>query len=152
MYTLLAIPSHFPALLTLFPDIAFFIKGNTNNGRNPTSCIFPVIAIINEEATGCINKEAIDGINEAAIGAIIAPRNPPSCFFIPCFTVSVAPLIHTPDFSGESMILIMSVMSSFEMNKLSPFPAITAPCPLIFLSNLSNTDEVALVANLNKTF
>ena len=31
------------------------------------------------------------------------------------------------------------------------FPAITAPGPLIFPSNLSNTDEVALSANLGKT-
>ena len=31
------------------------------------------------------------------------------------------------------------------------FPALTAPPSLVFLSNLSNTDEVALVANLGKT-
>ena len=37
------------------------------------------------------------------------------------------------------------------MNNVNPFPALTAPFPLIFLSNLSNTDEVALVANLGKT-
>ena len=30
------------------------------------------------------------------------------------------------------------------------FPALTAPCPLIFLSNLSNIDEGALFANLGK--
>ena len=29
--------------------------------------------------------------------------------------------------------------------------ALTAPCPLIFLSNLFHIDEVALVANLGKT-
>ena len=59
---------------------AFIIKGNANNGRIPPSChfsarmtLFPVIAFINEEATGCINEEAI--------GAIIGGRNPPSCFF-----------------------------------------------------------------------
>ena len=37
------------------------------------------------------------------------------------------------------------------MNKVNPFLALTALCPLIFLSNLSNTDEVALFANLGKT-
>ena len=35
---------------------------------------------------------------------------------------------------------------------MNPFPALTVPSPLIFLSNLSNTKEVALVANLGKTF
>ena len=30
-------------------------------------------------------------------------------------------------------------------------PALTAFCPIIFFSNLSNTEEVALVANLGKT-
>ena len=37
------------------------------------------------------------------------------------------------------------------MNKVRPFPALIAPCRLIFLSNLSNTDKVALVANSGKT-
>ena len=37
------------------------------------------------------------------------------------------------------------------MKKVNPFPALTAPCPLIFLSKLSNICEVALVANLGKT-
>ena len=36
------------------------------------------------------------------------------------------------------------------MDKVNPFPALTAPCPLIFLSNLSNTDEVTLVVYLGK--
>ena len=36
------------------------------------------------------------------------------------------------------------------MNKVNHFPAITAPCPPIFLSNLSNTDKVTFVANLGK--
>ena len=31
---------------------------------------------------------------------------------------------------------------------MNPFPALTVPCPLIFLPSLSNTEEVALVANL----
>ena len=42
--------------------------------------IFPAIAFINEEATRCLNGEAIDTINEAVIGAIVARRNSPFCF------------------------------------------------------------------------
>ena len=38
------------------------------------------------------------------------------------------------------------------MNKFNPFPALTTPFPLIFLSSLSISDEVALVANLGKTY
>ena len=37
------------------------------------------------------------------------------------------------------------------MNKVKSFPAPKAPFPLILLSNLSNIDEVALVANLGQT-
>ena len=76
-------------LLYPLPYIAFNIKSNANNGRIPPSCLFsalltpfPVLAFINEEATGCINEEAISATNEVTIGAIIAPRNLPSCFFI----------------------------------------------------------------------
>ena len=102
------------ALLTPFPRI-FIIKSNTNNGRNPPSYLFPVIAFINKEATGCINEEAIGAINEAATGVIIAPGNLPACFFfVSYFTVSVALSINRPDFSSDSTILIISSISSFE--------------------------------------
>ena len=37
------------------------------------------------------------------------------------------------------------------MNRLNPFPPFTAPYPLIFLSALSNMDEVAMVSNFWKT-
>ena len=37
------------------------------------------------------------------------------------------------------------------MNKVNPFLGLTAHFSLIFLPNLSNTYEVALVANLHKT-
>ena len=37
------------------------------------------------------------------------------------------------------------------MNKKNPFPALTAAFPLIFLSNISKMDEVALAANLGKS-
>ena len=78
----------FSALVTPFPDIAFIIKGNANNGRNHPSCPFHVFvtffqdtAFINEEAAGSINEEATGAINQAAIGTIIVSKNPPSCFF-----------------------------------------------------------------------
>ena len=35
---------------------------------------------------------------------------------------------------------------------MNPFPAVIAPCPLIFLPSLSNTEEIALVANLGNIF
>ena len=38
------------------------------------------------------------------------------------------------------------------MNKVNPFPALTAPCPLTFLSKLSNAEKVALVAKLRGAF
>ena len=66
-------------LLTPFPEMAFVTKFNANNGRNPSSCPFPFRDI------EFINEDAIDAINEAAIGAIIAPRNPPSCFLCHVF-------------------------------------------------------------------
>ena len=103
---------------------------------------FPDIAFINEQVTGCTNEETIGAVNEAATGAIIAPKNTPSCFFISWFTVSVTLSIYRPGFSSDSTILIIASISSFEMNKVDLFPAITAPFPLIFLSNLSNRDEV----------
>ena len=92
----------------------------------------PDIASISEEATGCINEEAVVAINEAAIGDIIAPRNPPS-FFISCFSVSTVPSIKTPDFSSDYTILIISSISSFEINNVNRFPALTAPLALIFV-------------------
>ena len=94
--------------------------------RNPPSHPFPVVEFLNEEAVGCINEEAISAINEAAIGAIMAGRNLPSCFFIPCFTVLLAPSINRPGFSNDSTILIISSISSFEINKGNPLPG---PCP-----------------------
>ena len=68
-----------PALVT--PPRWFINQGNVKTGRIPPSCsfpalmtLFPVIAFINEEATGWINEEVISAVNEAAIGAIIAGR------------------------------------------------------------------------------
>ena len=37
------------------------------------------------------------------------------------------------------------------MNKVNPFLALTTPCLLIYISNLSNVEEVVSVADLGKT-
>ena len=110
--------------------------------------LFSRSAFINKEYTGCIKEKVIDAINKTAIGAIIVPKNLPYCFLTSCFTVSVALSINRPESSSNIMIFIISSISSFELNKLYPFPALTAPCPVSFLSNLSNTDKVALVISL----
>ena len=118
----LALLTTFLVLVTPFPRI-FIIKGSANNGIIPPSCPFPAlvtpfsdIAFINEETIGCNNEKALGTINEAAISAIIAPRNPPSCCFISCFTVSVTPSINRPDFHSGSAVLTISSISSFKMN------------------------------------
>ena len=69
-----------PVLLNPFPR-TFFIEINVNYRRNPRFCPFPVTTFINKEDAVCINEEVVGAIIEAAIGAIIAPTNPPSCFF-----------------------------------------------------------------------
>ena len=76
-------------------------------------------------------------ITEAVIGAIIAGRSLPHCFFISHFTISPAPSSNRPESSSDfnNMILISSI-SSFELNKVCPFPALTTPFPPIFLSKL----------------
>ena len=96
---------------------------------------FPVITFVNEEATDCINEEAIGAINKVAIGAIIAPRNPSLCCFISFFTVSLAPAVKRLYFSSTSVLIISSI-SSVEVNKVNPFPAVTSPLPLIFFPKL----------------
>ena len=65
-----------------------------------TESPLPAISFTTEETTGCTN--------EAAKGAKTAPANPPSCFFISCFTVSVTPSINTLESSSDFMILIIS--------------------------------------------
>ena len=90
----------FPALVTPFPKI-------------------PKIPFLftKEEATGATSEAAK------------APRNPPSYFFISCFTVSVTPSINTSKFSSDFMILIISMQTN-KMNKVNLFPALTAPTPV----------------------
>ena len=88
--------------------------------------------------------------NKVIKGAKKARRNLPSCFFISCFTVSVTPSIGTPESSNDFVILILSFISLFEINKVNPFPALTAPFPHIFLSNLFIAFEVKLLTNPDK--
>ena len=56
--------------------------------------------------------------------------------------------INTPEPSSDLIILIISFISSFEINKLTPLPALTAHFPHIFLPNLSITFGVAFEAKL----
>ena len=71
-------------------------------------------------------------------------------FFISTFTVSATSSINTPEASNDFMILIISFISSFEINKVNPFPAFTAFFPLIFLSNLFIAFDVKLLTNPGK--
>ena len=98
------------------------------------------IKFINEEAVGYINEEPIKAGWHHHIGKKI--------HFV--FTVSVIQSINKPEFSSDSnfLILIISSISSFEMNKVNTFPALTAPFLFISISNVSKIDEIALVTNL----
>ena len=50
------------------------------------------------------------------------------------------------------MILIISFISSFEINKINRFPAFKAPFSLIFLSELFIAFEAKLLTNAGKLF
>ena len=102
----------------------------------------PLILFTTNEITGCTI--------EAAKGANNSPKNPPSYFFISCFTVSVTPSINTHKSSNDFMVLIISFKSSLETNNANPFPALTAPFLLIFLLNLFIAFEVKLLTNQGK--
>ena len=99
----------------------------------------PLIPLTTEEITGCAN-EAANGANKAGL-------NPTSCLFISCFAVSVIPSINKFEYSNGFMILIIPFMSSFEINKLNPFPALTVTFPLNFLSILFLAFEAKLLTN-----
>ena len=71
-------------------------------------------------------------------------------FFISCFTVSVTLSINTPEPSKDFVILMISFISSFEINKVNFFPTLTAPFPLIFLSNIFIAFEVKSLTNSGK--
>ena len=96
----------------------------------------PLIPFTTEEMTGW-SIEAAKSANKAS-------RNPPSWF-----TVSVTPSINAFE-SYDFVILMISFIFSFELNKVYPFPALTAPFSIIFLSNLFFAFEVKLVTNSGK--
>ena len=52
-----------------------------------------------------------------------------------------------PDFSNDFMVLIISFISSFEINNINPFPALIAPFSLSFLPSLFIALEVKLLTN-----
>ena len=80
------------------------------------------------------------------------PRNSPSCSYILYFAVSVGPSIHTPESPNDFMILIKSFISSFEINKVNPFPVLTARFPFFFLLNLFIAFKIKLFINPGKFF
>ena len=58
--------------------------------------------------------------------------------------------MNTPKSSSDFMIFIISFISSFEINKVNPFPALTAPFSLIFPSNLFTALVDKLLTNPDK--
>ena len=62
------------------------------------------------------------------------------------YTVSVTASINTPK-SFDDFIILISFISSFEINEANPFPALTAPFPLIFRSYLFIALGIELLTN-----
>ena len=67
-------------------------------------------------------------------------------FFL-CLTVSVNPSIDTPESSNDFLVLIISLIFSFGINKVNLFPVVTAPFQFTFFSNLFIMCEVKLLTN-----
>ena len=59
---------------------------------------------------------------------------------------------NAPESSNDFLISIISFISSFEINKVNPLPALAATFPLIFLSNLFIAFEVKLRTNPGKLY
>ena len=74
----------------------------------------------------------------------------PCWFSISSFVVSVTPSLITLECSNNFVIFIISFISSFKINEVNPFPALTGPCPVIFLSNLFIAFEAKLFTNLGQ--
>ena len=66
------------------------------------------------------------------------------------FSVSVTPSNNPLESSNDFMILIILFISSFKIVEVTPSPGLTAPFPLIFLSNYFVTFEVKLLTNPGK--
>ena len=64
--------------------------------------------------------------------------------------VSVTPPINTFEPSNRLTILIILFISSFKINTVNLFPALTVLFPLIFLSNLFIALEIKFVTNRGK--
>ena len=73
----------------------------------------PLIPLAMKDIT-CCNKEVAKGANKA-------PRNAPSCCCFFFFTVPVTPSVNTTESSNKFIILIVSVLSSLQTNKVNPF-------------------------------
>ena len=89
-----------------------------------------------EEISGCTNVVAKGAKKQEEIRIF-------DFFFISFFTVSVIASIYTFESSNDFMILVISFISSFEINEVNPFP-------LIFLSNLFTAFEAKLLTNPGK--
>ena len=131
--------------------ISILFKGWSGNKNLYSYILFllyltpiPLIFFTTEEITDCNTEKAKYGNK--------TPRNPRSCFFTLCFTVSVTLSIDTPKYFNDFMILILSFIPSFEINKVNPFHALTAPFSLIFDSNLLIAFEVKLLTIPGKLF
>ena len=105
------------AFVTLFKDVAFIIKGNANNGRNPSYYPFPVLmipfpdkAFINEKTTGCVYRKVVI---EAAIAAFIVPRSLSFCFSFHVLLFQLQHRLIARIFSSDLNILMILSISSF---------------------------------------
>ena len=78
---------------------------------------------------------------EAFKGANKALRNPYSCFFISCFTISLTPLINTPESSSFFRILIILFTLHSKWSEFS-----TGWCSSFF-SYISSNLFIALIIN-----
>ena len=113
------------AFVNLFKDVAFIIKGNAENGRNPSYYPFPVLmipfpdkAFINEKTTGCVYRKPDI---EDAIGAFIVPRSLPSFFLFHVLLFQVHHRLIDRIFPSDLNILMILSISSFAINKSQSF-------------------------------
>ena len=100
----------------------------------------PLIPFTTEEVTVCTNEAAKGITNKAGI-------NPSFLFFVSVFTVLVITSTNIFESSIDFMILIISFISSFEINKAIPLLALAVSFPLIFLSNVFIAFEAQLYTN-----
>ena len=101
------------ALRSPFPR-TFIIKGNANKERNPPSCRFSVIALINEKPR-VVSKNIHRCRKLSSHRCDHSAKRFGLLFFVSCFTVSVARSINGRDFFSGSTILIISstIISSY---------------------------------------